>query len=219
MKNKPINIAVVGCGYWGPNLIRNFRVTPGAKVKTICDMNTDRLAQLGSLYPEVQTETRFENVLDDKSIDAIVVATPVRFHHKMAKAALEAGKHTFIEKPMASSSAECEELNDIARKNHLTLMIGHTFLYSSPVRKIKEIVQSGDIGQIQLATVESGSLPEGYQCRVGSGAARYFDHSLYHGANAIERELPRQLPCDPWNRRRDQHGADIQAQSTGHDPK
>jgi predicted dehydrogenase len=149
VKNKPINIAVVGCGYWGPNLIRNFRVTPGAKVKTICDMNTDRLAQLGSLYPEVQTETRFENVLDDKSIDAIVVATPVRFHHKMAKAALEAGKHTFIEKPMASSSAECEELNDIARKNHLTLMIGHTFLYSSPVRKIKEIVQSGDIGQIQ----------------------------------------------------------------------
>jgi predicted dehydrogenase len=149
VKNKPINIAVIGCGYWGPNLIRNFRSTPGAKVKVICDMNVERLAQLKSLYPEVQTETEMDKVINDKSIDAVVIATPVRFHHKMAKAALEAGKHTFIEKPMASSSAECEELNAIADRDGLTLMIGHTFLYSSPVRKIKEIVDSGDIGQIQ----------------------------------------------------------------------
>jgi predicted dehydrogenase len=118
-------------------------------MKVICDQDVNRLKQLKGLYPEVQTETSFEKVIADKSIDALIIATPVRFHYKMAKASLEAGKHTFIEKPMASSSAECEELNAIAQKNGLTLMIGHTFLYSAPVRKIKEIVKSGDIGQIQ----------------------------------------------------------------------
>jgi predicted dehydrogenase len=149
VKKKIINIGVVGCGYWGPNLIRNFRALQDCRMKVICDQDLNRLKQLKSLYPEVQTETSFEKLLGDKSIDAVIVATPVRFHYKMAKAALEAGKHTFIEKPMASSSAECEELNELAAKNGLTLMIGHTFLYSSPVRKIKEIVSSGDIGQIQ----------------------------------------------------------------------
>ena len=149
MKTKNISIGVVGCGYWGPNLIRNFRALPDCKVKTICDQDENRLKQLKSLYPELATETSFEKLLADKTINAIIVATPVRFHYKMAKAALEAGKHTFIEKPMASSSAECEELNSIAAKNGLTLMIGHTFLYSSPVRKIKDIVKSGDIGNIQ----------------------------------------------------------------------
>ena len=142
-------MAVVGCGYWGPNLIRNFRGTSGAKVKVICDNDVERLSKLKSLYPEVQTETEFDKVINDKSIEAVVIATPVRFHFKMAKAALEAGKHTFIEKPMAASSAECAALIEIADKNRLTLMVGHTFLYSSPVRKIKEIIQSGDIGQIQ----------------------------------------------------------------------
>jgi predicted dehydrogenase len=149
VKKKILNVGVVGCGYWGPNLIRNFRALQDCKMKVICDQDMNRLKQLKTLYPEVQTETVFEKVLADKSIDALIIATPVRFHYKMAKASLEAGKHTFIEKPMASSSAECEELNEIAAKNGLTLMIGHTFLYSSPVRKIKEIVKSGDIGQIQ----------------------------------------------------------------------
>jgi len=149
VKKKILNIGVVGCGYWGPNLIRNFRALQDCKMKVICDQDVNRLKQLKSLYPEVQTETSFEAVLADKSIDALIIATPVRFHHKMAKASLEAGKHTFIEKPMASSSAECEELNAIAEKNKLTLMIGHTFLYSSPVRKIKDIIKAGDIGTIQ----------------------------------------------------------------------
>jgi predicted dehydrogenase len=149
VKNKITNIAVAGCGYWGPNLIRNFRGTAGAKVKIICDKDVERLSQLKALYPEVSTETDLDKVISDKTIDALVIATPVRFHYKMAKAALEGGKHVFIEKPMASSSAECVELNHIADKNKLTLMVGHTFLYSSSVRKIREIIQSGDIGQIQ----------------------------------------------------------------------
>ena len=118
-------------------------------MRVICDQDINRLSQLKTLYPEVQIETNFQKVVADKHLDAIVIATPVRFHYKMAKAALEAGKHTFIEKPMASTSAECDELNALAAKNGLTLMIGHTFLYSAPVRKIKDIVKSGDIGQIQ----------------------------------------------------------------------
>jgi predicted dehydrogenase len=149
VKQKILNIGVVGCGYWGPNLIRNFRALQECRMKVICDQDVNRLKQLKNLYPEVQTSTEYDKLLQDKSIDAIVIATPVRFHYKMAKASLEAGKHTFIEKPMASSSAECEELIEIAEKSGLTLMIGHTFLYSAPVRKIKEIVSSGDIGQIQ----------------------------------------------------------------------
>ena len=149
MKNKITNIGVVGCGYWGPNLIRNFRALQDCRMRVICDQDINRLSQLKTLYPEVQIETNFQKVVADKHLDAIVIATPVRFHYKMAKAALEAGKHTFIEKPMASTSAECDELNALAAKNGLTLMIGHTFLYSAPVRKIKDIVKSGDIGQIQ----------------------------------------------------------------------
>jgi predicted dehydrogenase len=149
VKKKTINIGVVGCGYWGPNLIRNFRGLQDCRMKVICDQDQNRLKQLKALYPEVNTETDYEKLLQDKNLDAIIIATPVRFHYKMAKASLEAGKHTFIEKPMASSSAECEELNQIAEDMGLTLMIGHTFLYSSPVRKIKEIIKSGDIGTIQ----------------------------------------------------------------------
>jgi predicted dehydrogenase len=149
MKKNNVNIGVIGCGYWGPNLIRNFRLTPGARVKTICDKDEGRLNSLKSLYPEVHIKTEMDNVFNDRDINAVVIATPVRFHFKMAKAALEAGKHAFIEKPMAASSQECEELIAIAQKNGLTLMIGHTFLYSSSVRKIKTIVDSGDIGQIQ----------------------------------------------------------------------
>jgi predicted dehydrogenase len=127
-------------------------------VKAICDEDEGRLKQLKRLYPEVQAEASFPNVLADKSIDAVVIATPVRLHYKMAKAALAAGKHVFIEKPMASSSAECEELNELARKNELTLMIGHTFLYSAPVRKIKEIINAGDIGQIQYISARRLNL-------------------------------------------------------------
>lgn len=149
MKNKPLNIGVVGCGYWGPNLIRNFRAQPDCIVKAICDQDETRLKQLKSLYPEVHPERDFDRMIADPKLDAVIVATPVRFHYGMAKKALAAGKHTFIEKPMASSSAECEELIDLAKKNGLILMIGHTFLYSSPVRKIKEIIRDGDIGNIQ----------------------------------------------------------------------
>src|SRR3954470_18767693 len=146
---KRINIAVVGCGNWGPNLISSFRSNPNCRMKVMSDMNEVGLAPLHSLYPEVECETSFDNVVNDPEVDAIVIATAVRLHYPMAKASLLAGKHTLIEKPMASSAAECEELIEIAERNGLVLMIGHTFLYSSPVRKICEIVQAGDIGDIR----------------------------------------------------------------------
>lgn len=148
MKNQ-INIGVVGCGYWGPNLIRNFRSSPNCKMKVICDLNEDRLSYLHGLYPDVQCETDFNKLLADPELDAIVVALPVRLHHPIAKACLEAGKHVLIEKPMAASTAECEELIALAEQNGLVLMVGHTFLYSAAVRKIKEIVDNRDIGDLR----------------------------------------------------------------------
>jgi predicted dehydrogenase len=144
-----LSIGVVGCGYWGPNLIRNFRSLPGCELKLMCDVNSQRLAHLRNLYPEVEGETDFSHMLNGANLDAIVIATAVRHHHSMAKASLLAGKHTFIEKPMASSAEECEELLAIAEEKGVVLMVGHTFLYSPAVRKMKEIIQSGDIGEIQ----------------------------------------------------------------------
>src|SRR5690606_23850094 len=130
-------VGVVGCGYWGPNLIRNFRALPGCHLKMMCDTNEQRLQHLGNLYPEVERETDYNRMLTQSGIDAVVVATSVKHHFPMAKASLLAGKHTFIEKPMASSVEQCEELVDIAENKGLVLMVGHTFLYSPAVRKIK----------------------------------------------------------------------------------
>jgi predicted dehydrogenase len=155
---KHINVAVAGCGYWGPNLIRNFRALSACRLKVMCDMNPQRLQQLHEIYPEVQGSADFEEVLANPDIDAIAIATPVRLHHTMAKASLLAGKHTFIEKPMASSSEQCEELVNIAEREGLVLMVGHTFLYSPSVRKIKEIVRSGDVGDIRYISARRLNL-------------------------------------------------------------
>src|SRR3977135_3687000 len=146
---KPISVGVVGCGYWGPNLIRNFKSLPSCNLGAICDTSEVRLRHLRSLYSDVEAQTDFEHLLNGMELDAMVIATSVKHHHALAKASLLAGKHTLIEKPMASSSEECEELIDIAVRNGLILMVGHTFLYSPVVRKIVEIIQAGDIGDIR----------------------------------------------------------------------
>jgi predicted dehydrogenase len=146
---KPIVVGVVGCGYWGPNLVRNFKGLPNCHLKGMCDVSEARLEHMRSLYSDVEGMTDFQHLLNGVGLDAVVVAAPVKHHFSLAKASLLAGKHTLIEKPMASSSAECEELIEIAERNGLVLMVGHTFLYSAPVRKIVEIVQAGDIGEIR----------------------------------------------------------------------
>jgi len=146
---KLIKVGVVGCGYWGPNLVRNFRALPDCHLKMMCDISSARLNALKELYPDVAPETNFEHMLNGVGLDAVAVATSVKHHFPMARAALLAGKHVLIEKPMAASAAQCEELIDIARINGLVLMVGHTFLYSPAVTKIKEIIDRGDLGEIR----------------------------------------------------------------------
>jgi len=147
--NNHLSVGIVGCGYWGPLLVRNFIGLPNCTVAAICDMKEERLKHVHSLYPSVGCATNYEKLLTDHGIDAIVIATSVKSHYPLAKASLLAGKHTFIEKPMATSSAECEELIELADSQGLVLMIDHTFLYSAAVRKIADIVDAGDIGEIR----------------------------------------------------------------------
>jgi predicted dehydrogenase len=127
-------------------------------MKSMCDVSVDRLKHLSNLYPGVAAETSYDTLLNDPNLDAIAVATSVRFHYTMAKASLLAGKHTFIEKPMAASAAECEELIDIAKSKGLILMVGHTFLYSPAIRKIKEIIANRDIGDIRYISARRLNL-------------------------------------------------------------
>jgi predicted dehydrogenase len=153
-----MRVAVVGLGYWGPNLIRNFRSLPECSVAMMCDLDEKRLKHLGSLYPEVERSLDYRHMLNGAALDAVAIATPVKSHYSMAKASLLAGKHTLIEKPMASSSQECEELIEIARKRGLVLVVDHTFLYSPAVRKVKHIVDSGDIGEIRYISARRLNL-------------------------------------------------------------
>jgi predicted dehydrogenase len=146
---KLINVAVAGCGYWGPNLIRNLISLPECRVKWVCDIDRNRVSHMKHMFPGVETTPDFEVLVNDPEIDAVMVATPVHLHHEMAKKSLLAGKHTLIEKPMAPSATQCQELIELAEKNRRTLMVGHTFIYSSPVRRIKEIIDCGDIGTVQ----------------------------------------------------------------------
>jgi predicted dehydrogenase len=124
----------------------------------MCDSNQSRLAHLHSLYPEARAATEFNQVLTDATVNAVAIATPVRFHYSMAKASLLAGKHTFIEKPMAESTAQCDELIELARRQGLILMVGHTFLFSPAVRKIREIIEHGDIGDLRYITARRLNL-------------------------------------------------------------
>ena len=144
----PLSIAIVGCGYWGPNLVRNFNNLPGCDVIGVCDRSEQRLDHMRNLYPKAQQFQEFDDMLALEGLDAVVVATPVNTHFPLAKAALLAGKHCLIEKPMASSAKECDELIAIAEEKGLTLMVGHTFLYSEPINRITDIVSSGDLGEI-----------------------------------------------------------------------
>ena len=144
-----LNFGVVGCGYWGPNLIRNLSSLPGCSVKLICDLNADRLAHMKELHPEAETTSEFDYLLGRADIDAVAIATPVRLHFEMARKCLEAGKHVLVEKPMACSVQQCQELIELADRQKLTLMVGHTFIYSAPVKKIRQIIGARELGEIQ----------------------------------------------------------------------
>jgi predicted dehydrogenase len=144
-----INVAIIGYGYWGRNLVRNFYSTPNANLHTVVDADADRLKSIPKNYPNVQISTNVDEVLQNTSIDAAVIATPVFTHYHLAKKALLAGKHVLVEKPMTSTSAEAKELIDLALAKGRLLMPDHTFLYTGAVQKMKELVSSGFIGNIQ----------------------------------------------------------------------
>src|SRR5215475_10161501 len=146
---REITVGIVGCGYWGPLLVRNFRTSPDCLLRAVCDLNEPRLKHLQALYPDLRCIREYQQFFGDLNVDAVVIATPVNSHYRLAKESLLAGKHTFIEKPMAISSAECQELIEIAESSGLVLMVDHTFIYSSAVRKIVEIIKNGDIGDIR----------------------------------------------------------------------
>jgi predicted dehydrogenase len=143
-----MKIAVVGLGYWGPNLVRNFLATEGVEGVIACDMMQRRLDNIKKKFPTVETTSTFDDLLDRDDVVGIAVATPVSTHYPLGMKALEAGKHLLLEKPMASKTSEAEELLDLAYSKMLTLMVDHTFVYTSAVQKMKELIVRGDIGDI-----------------------------------------------------------------------
>ena len=142
------NVGIVGCGYWGPNLIRNFNQIPHCTMKVCCDLDEQKLQRMRILYPSIETTCDMNEILTDASIDAVAVATPVYLHADVAQACLQHDKHVLIEKPMASSSHQCLELIELAKKRKRVLMVGHTFEYTAAVNKVKEIIDSGELGEI-----------------------------------------------------------------------
>ena len=144
-----MQLAIVGYGYWGPNLLRNFSALEGCSVKTLCDLNIDRLKLAQKSYPNLSITSSLDEVMKDASIDAIVVATPVFMHYEIASKALQAGKHVLIEKPMTASVEEAEKLIELAEKYKKVLMVDHTFLYTGAVQKIKELIVKEELGKIQ----------------------------------------------------------------------
>ncbi|MGD9420538.1 MAG: Gfo/Idh/MocA family protein [Verrucomicrobiota bacterium JB025] len=145
----PVLVGIAGYGYWGPNLARNFQQLQSAALVAVCDPDEDRRCDLATNYPEAAAYAGFDEMLANERLDAVVIATPARSHHKLAKAGLLAGKHVLIEKPMATSADECRELIELAAAGKLVLMVGHTYLYSEAVRKLFEIIASGDLGEIR----------------------------------------------------------------------
>ncbi len=143
-----IGVGVIGYGYWGPNLVRNLIECPGAETRVVCDMQPDRLSQVRRRYPTLKTTSSVGELIADATVDAVVIATPVNHHFEFALAALRAGKHVFVEKPMASTSAQAAQLIEEALARRLVLMVGHTFVYTGAVRKIRELSLSGDLGEI-----------------------------------------------------------------------
>jgi predicted dehydrogenase len=152
MIGREMNLAVVGLGYWGPNLVRAAVELEDTHVHTLCDTDADRLAQQGRRYSSARLTNDYDEVLADDEIDAILLATPIVTHHNLALRALAAGKHVFVEKPLANSTAECAELIEAADDRGLILMPGHTFLYSPPVVKIKEMLDSDELGELFFLT-------------------------------------------------------------------
>jgi len=143
-----LKIGVIGYGYWGPNIVRNFNLVDGAKVAAVCDKNPNALARVRKNYPDIVTTSDSREIVTSPDIDIVTVITPVSTHYELAKAALLNDKHVFVEKPFTSTAAQAEELIDIAESKNLKIMVDHTFLFTSAVRKIKEIIEADVLGDL-----------------------------------------------------------------------
>ncbi|HZO95360.1 MAG TPA: Gfo/Idh/MocA family oxidoreductase [Candidatus Baltobacteraceae bacterium] len=140
-------VAVVGCGYWGPNLLRNFADNPRAEVRWACDLRAERLEPLSRRYPGVRRTSALDNVLADPEVDLVAIATPVDSHVALARRAIEAGKHVVLEKPLSRRVDEAVGLRDAAAKHGVTIFVDHTFVFTPAVRKMREVVASGELGR------------------------------------------------------------------------
>ena len=143
-----LNLAIVGVGYWGPNLVRNFSMVEDVNLTTVCDLDRARLQLVKKQYPTVNLTTSFDEVIGDPGVEAIVLALPVGVHYEFAKKALEAGKHLLVEKPLCTTTAEADELVEIAAKKKLVLLVGHTFIYNAAVAKLKQLITEGTLGDL-----------------------------------------------------------------------
>jgi predicted dehydrogenase len=143
-----IGIGVIGYGYWGPNLVRNFAETPGAAVRCVTDLRRERVELAAARYPYIRTSTDHRDLIGDPSVDAVVIATTVATHFELALAALQAGKHVLVEKPLASNSEDAQRLIDEAARRRLVLMVDHTFVYTGAVTKIRELAAAGELGEV-----------------------------------------------------------------------
>ena len=153
-----VKLGVVGLGYWGPNRVRAAMDVPGVTVDYLCDVDESRLERIARRYPGAIPTTRFETLLEDPGLDAIVIATPVFTHHELVSASLAAGKHTFVEKPLAASLSDARQLAALAQELGLVLMPGHTFLYSPPVQAIRDLIVSGALGEIYFVSTSRVNL-------------------------------------------------------------
>jgi predicted dehydrogenase len=143
-----VRVGAVGCGYWGPNVIRNLDAVQDFQLCTICDVDPERLAAVASHYPSAARTTRIDDVLDDPSLEAVYLATPVSTHYELVKRALLSGKHVLVEKPLATTVEHSEELAALAAERRRVLLVGHTFVFSPPVRKVKDLIADGRVGPI-----------------------------------------------------------------------
>ena len=143
-----IRLGIIGYGYWGPRIVRNFQGIDDCEVAVVCDKRPETLQRVNKAYPTVSVTCSTEDVLSSADIDAVAVVTPVWTHFQLAKAALENGKHVFVEKPFTSTAAQAEELIDLADRKHLQIMVDHTFLFTAAVRKIRQLIEEGTLGNL-----------------------------------------------------------------------
>jgi predicted dehydrogenase len=170
VQESAVSVGVVGAGYWGPNLLRNLVETPGCDVRYVCDRRPETLAKIARRFSQVRSTTRYEDLLEDRSLDAVALATPAATHAALATMALEAGKHVLVEKPLSADAKSGEALIDLARRQRRVLMVGHTFEYNVAVRRLKAIIADRAFGDVVYA----------YSRRVNLGVLREDVNALWN---------------------------------------